>query len=100
MIICCGSFGTGGLTCYMQKGLAFCILRGRVSVVPLEHIVRPLYCRRFWPFTCSFFVCFVVFLKRKAGLWYADWLLVYLVSFTIGSVPLLHLETMRTTTVV
>ena len=47
MIICCGSFGTGGLTCYMQKGLAFCMLRGRVSVIPLEHIVWPLNCRRF-----------------------------------------------------
>ena len=54
MIICCGSFGTGGLTCYMQKGLAFCMLRGRVTVVPLEHIVRPLYCRRFWPLPAAF----------------------------------------------
>ena len=71
----------GGLTCYMQKGLAFCMLRGRVSVVPLEHIVWPLYCRRFWPFTCSFFCVFCVFFNRKAGFWYADWLLVYLVSF-------------------
>ena len=84
----------------IQKGLAFCMLRGRVSKVPSEHIVWPLYCRRFWPFTCIFFMCFVVFLRRKAGFWYADWLLVYLVSFTIFSVPLLHLETMLTTTVV
>ena len=86
----------------MQKGLAFCMLRGRVSVVPLEHIVWPLYCRRFWPFTCSFFfcVCFVGFLNRKAGFWYADWLLVYLVSFNFLFCFFTAFETMRTTTVV
>ena len=39
MILCSGSFGTGGLTCNMQKGLAFCMLRGRVSVVPLEAFI-------------------------------------------------------------
>ena len=66
MIICSSSFGTGGLTCNIQKGLAFCMLRGRVSVVPLEHIVWPLYCGRFWPFTCIFFYVFCGFLEKES----------------------------------